>query len=135
MRITTKASLLFTVGALVTGLILAREAHAQCTDSDGDGVCDVSDNCLGFPNPFQDDTDFDHCGNLCDADYNDSGRVGMADFNEFRTAFLMTGDEEKCHVEPIFGCTVGFPDFTIFASLFHGIPGPSGSTAGTTACP
>ena len=102
---------------------------------DGDGIGDALDNCSATQNPNQDDTDADDCGNLCDADYNDSGRVGMADFNEFRTAFTMAGDEEKCHVEPVAGCTVGFPDFTIFASLFLGIPGPSGTTGGTTACP
>ena len=135
MRTTAKTSRLFAAGALFTGLVLASEAHAQAPDFDGDGIPDFADNCTEVVNQLQDDTDTDDCGNLCDADYNDSGRVGMADFNEFRTAFMMTGDDEKCHVEPTAGCTVGFPDFTIFASLFHGIPGPSGSTAGTMACP
>ena len=135
MRISGKTSLFFAVGALFTGLVLASEAHAQAPDFDSDGISDGIDNCSEVFNQSNDDTDADDCGNLCDADYNDSGRVGMADFNEFRTAFLMTGDEEKCHVEPIAACTVGFPDFTIFASLFLGIPGPSGTTRGTTACP
>lgn len=135
MRTTAKSSLLFAVGALITGLVLASEAHAQIPDFDSDGIPDGLDNCSEVFNQWNDDTDEDDCGNLCDADYNDSGRVGMADFNEFRTAFTMAGDEEKCHVEPVAGCTVGFPDFTIFASLFLGIPGPSGTTGGTTACP
>ena len=135
MRATTKTSRMFAVGALFTGLALASGTHAQVPDFDNDGIPDAIDNCSEAFNQWQDDTDADDCGNLCDADYNDSGRVGMADFNEFRTAFSNTGDEEKCHVEPVAGCTVGFPDFTIFASLFLGIPGPSGSTAGTTACP
>jgi hypothetical protein len=42
---------------------------------------------------------------------------------------------EKCHNEPIPGCSVGFPDFGSFVSMFGSIPGPSGPTSGTTACP
>ena len=135
MRTTANTSRFFAVGALFAGLVLASEAHAQVPDFDGDGIGDGIDNCMEVFNQQQDDTDADDCGNLCDADYDDSGRVGMADFNEFRTAFLTMGDEEKCHVEPVAGCTVGFPDFTIFASLFLGVPGPSGTTPGTMACP
>jgi hypothetical protein len=135
MRSAAKTSRLFAVGALSIGLALASEADAQAPDFDSDGVPDGVDNCSEVFNQWQDDTDADDCGNLCDADYDDSGRVGMADFNEFRTAFFTTGDDEKCHVEPTARCTVGFPDFTIFASLFLSIPGPSGTTTGTTACP
>ena len=135
MRSAAKTSRFFALGALFMGLALASELHAQVPDFDSDGIPDAVDNCSEVVNQFQVDTDADDCGNLCDADYTDSGRVGMADFNEFRTAFFTAGDEEKCHVEPIAGCTVGFPDFTIFASLFLGIPGPSGTTIGTTACP
>jgi hypothetical protein len=46
-----------------------------------------------------------------------------------------TNDEEKCHNEPIPSCSVGFPDFGFFVSAFGSPPGPSGTTAGTTACP
>jgi hypothetical protein len=103
-------------------------------DYDADGVGDVIDNCSEDPNTAQDDTDTDDCGNLCDADYEDSGVVGFPDFLQFASAFG-SGDQEKCHVEPIPGCTVGFPDFLYFASAFGGVPGPSGTTAGTTRCP
>jgi len=99
-----------------------------------DGVPDSRDNCLDACNTGQDDTDNDDCGNLCDADYDQSGTVGFSDFGQFVAAFG-TGDEEKCHVEPILGCTVGFSDFSFFLNNFALAPGPSTTTAGTTACP
>ncbi len=101
---------------------------------DGDGVGCAIDNCWEDFNTGQDDTDLDGCGNICDADYDQSGIVGFPDFGQFVAAFGST-DEEKCHNEPIPGCTVGFPDFGSFVSMFGSIPGPSGPTAGTTACP
>ena len=99
-----------------------------------DGVLNAADNCSEKYNPAQDDTDADSCGNICDADYDDSAVVGFPDFGQFVTAFLST-DQEKCHIEPIPGCVVGFPDFGAFVSMFLTSPGPSGTTAGTTACP
>ena len=86
----------------------------------------------GPPSDF--DTDGDDCGNLCDADYDQNGTTGFPDFGEFTAAFS-SNDEEKCHFEPIPGCTVGFPDFGFFTAHFSAAPGPSGTTAGTTACP
>jgi len=104
-------------------------------DSDGDGVSDVNDNCSDVFNEFQDDTDGDDCGNLCDADYDGSGTVGFPDFSAFTLAFNTTGNEAQCHISPIAGCTVGFPDFGFFTTHFNTVPGPSGTTPGTTACP
>ena len=109
-------------------------------DGDGDGVSDGLDNCSDDPNPFQDDTDGDDCGNLCDADYDNSGKVALADFGEFTIAFG-SNDQEFCHFEPIPGgtappnCVVGLDDFGYFTQVFGLVTGPSGSTAGTTACP
>ena len=36
------------------------------TDSDGDGIPDVDDNCPELPNPEQEDADWDRIGDLCD---------------------------------------------------------------------
>jgi hypothetical protein len=85
-------------------------------------------------NTGQDDTDVDQCGNICDGDYDNSGAVGFPDFGVFVLSYGST-DMEKCHVEPIPGCSVGFPDFGTFVSMYGSIPGPSGTTTGTTACP
>ena len=103
-------------------------------DQDVDGVADTLDNCSDALNAAQDDTDGDDCGNLCDADYDQTGDVGILDFNQFRTAFLNV-DEEKNHVEPVPGRAVGILDFNFFRSAFLFTPGPSGTTAGTLACP
>jgi len=99
-----KLATMATIGLLVcAGPALGGNS---CPDGclDLDGVDDHIDNCSEVPNPVQDDTDADDCGNLCDADYDNDG-------------------------------TVGFGDFGFFTSSFGTVPGPSGTTAGTIACP
>ena len=103
-------------------------------DFDADGVGDTIDNCSEVANAVQDDTDGDLCGNVCDADYDDSGVVAILDFGAFGTAFGTT-DEEKIHQGIIPGSTVSILDFGVFGTLFNSVPGPSGTTTGTTACP
>ncbi|MBW2493277.1 MAG: thrombospondin type 3 repeat-containing protein, partial [Deltaproteobacteria bacterium] len=104
------------------------------TSSDMDGVIDQLDNCSERPNPNQDDTDGDGCGNLCDADYDNDGSVGFGDFGFFTRCFGTTN--ELCdHTEPVGGGVSGFSDFGFFTANFGLSPGPSGTTAGTTACP
>jgi hypothetical protein len=103
-------------------------------DSDGDGVSDAIDNCSVKVNTAQDDTDRDDCGNYCDADYNQTGTPDFLDFGTFGVGFGGT-DEDLCHTGTVPGCTVGFLDFGFFGANFGVTPGPSGSTAGTTACP
>jgi hypothetical protein len=102
-------------------------------DFDGDGVSDVSDNCSDVSNAEQIDSDGDDCGNSCDTDYNDSGLVTFLDFSSFVAAFG-TLDLEKDHTLPMTG-PVKFLDFSFFLANFGSVPGPSGTTSGTTACP
>jgi hypothetical protein len=116
----------------ITFLLCGTPAFAL--DFDSDGVEDQIDNCSKDVNTGQDDTDVDNCGNLCDADYDNSGIVGFPDLFQFALAYG-SNDEEKCHNEPIPGCTVGFMDWGFFATKYSLSPGPSGTTAGTTACP
>ena len=96
---------------------------AFAVDTDGDGVDDLIDNCTLSPNPAQDDTDEDSCGNLCDADYTNSGGVNFIDFGAFSQAFATT-DEEKVHEEPVPGGTVGYPDWGFFVEAFGKPVGP-----------
>ena len=42
----------------------------DCTDGDGDGECDGGDNCPDVPNPDQADGDGDGRGDACDPSYN-----------------------------------------------------------------
>jgi hypothetical protein len=104
-------------------------------DFDLDGVGDSIDNCSITSNPAQDDTDGDSCGNLCDANYDQGGTVGFPDFGQF-TANFGTSNEVFMHIEPISNArAVGFPDFGFFTANFGSVPGPSGPTTGTLACP
>ena len=125
--------------AAITFLLWGAPAFAA--DFDLDGVEDEFDNCSEAVNSAQDDTDGDDCGNLCDLDYDNSGVVGHPDVFEFGTNFN-TNDEEKCHFEaadpagPIAGnCIVSLDDGGVLIAAFDSAPGPSGTTAGTTACP
>ena len=109
-------------------------------DFDGDGIGDSLDNCSQAANPAQDDTDLDDCGNLCDADYTQTGIVSIGDFGFFinRCIGAIGGIPCVCqHREPICvpGRVVSIGDFGFFSANFGTVPGPSGTTAGTTACP
>ena len=109
---------------------------ASAADFDGDGVEDALDNCSEASNPYQDDTDGDDCGNVCDADYDNSGVVGHPDVFEFGVNFT-TNEQEFCHYEPVTGgnCFVSLDDGAVLIAAFDSVPGPSGTTAGTTGCP
>jgi len=105
-------------------------------DFDGDAVGDVCDNCSERVNPMQDDTDADYCGNLCDCDYDQSGRCGFPDFGIYGQCYGHLNCPSQQHVEPISpDRTVGFPDFGWFTANYGSVPGPSGTTPGTVACP
>ncbi len=54
---------------------------------DLDGIPDADDNCVNDPNPSQRDTNGDGFGNLCDADYNNDGVVGVPDWFMLLQAF------------------------------------------------
>ena len=50
-------------------------------DVDGDGWGAERDNCALVFNPSQTDSDYDGCGNACDADFNQDGVVSVGDFS------------------------------------------------------
>ncbi len=86
-------------------------------------------------NPGQDDTDGDDCGNACDADYNQDGIVDIGDFGAYAQNFGSNNTLYQ-HTPPINSTTVvSIGDFGFFSQSFASPPGPSGTTAGTTACP
>ena len=102
-------------------------------DSDGDGTDDLFDTCLNVSNASQFDADLDGCGNACDADYDQNGAVGGADFTIFRSLFGSTSGGVADHDD---NGAVGGADFTTFRALFGGTPGPSlRPTRDPTACP
>jgi hypothetical protein len=108
-------------------------------DRDEDGDCDSEDNCWKTFNRYQDDTDSDGCGNACDGDYDNDGDTDDTDYGVIVGAFGTT-DPEFQHREPIgYGgadpAVVDWVDLGDFTLMYGGVPGPSGTTSGTTACP
>jgi hypothetical protein len=72
---------------LVTAVPGLASAGSLLGNSDSDLLDDVVDNCRDVGNGDQSDTDLDGCGNACDADYNNDGKVGGPDFNRLRLCF------------------------------------------------
>lgn len=132
-----KLKLMMLVSVFAFGIALNANA-GSVADADADLVPDAFDNCSALANGpgeapnNQVDSDVDGYGNLCDADYDDSGAVGLADFNLFLADFGNPATSEFDHDAD--GQT-GLSDFNIFLSLFGGPPGPSGlACAGTIPC-
>ena len=107
------------------------------SDGDSDAICDRGDNCLGFRNPDQRDSDADGFGNACDADFDQSGAVGFGDFIQLRAAFeTQPGDlRYQAEFDLSGGPTIGIADLQRFARLLGGTPGPSALLcAGSDGC-
>lgn len=94
---------------------------AGLPDSDGDGIPDDRDNCVGIFNPDQRDSDGDGFGNRCDADLNNDGVVNFADLNLFRQRFGSRDPDADLNGDGV----VNFADLALFNSLFGMPPGPS----------
>ncbi len=98
-------------------------------DSDGDSVCDNYDNCTEIPNPSQNDTDRDGYGNVCNADFNNDGAVGVADrgFLEQVPLFSRVGEQGyRALVDLDNSGSITMKGHVIFQSLVGTAPGPSG---------
>jgi hypothetical protein len=91
-------------------------------DTDADSIADGYDNCLAAANIGQQDTDADGFGNACDADFDNSGFVNLADLVQFRAAFGKLNPNADLDGS---GGPVNFKDLTMFRSLFGKPPGPA----------
>ena len=85
-------------------------------DTDNDGIPDKIDNCRLTANSGQQDTDNDGYGNMCDADLDNDGFVGIFDFNIFRMAWLSNPSSPNWNADADFDSdgVVGVFDFNIF---------------------
>jgi len=127
---------------MIIAVLIAGVGHAQCAppqlDSDLDGVCDVVDNCTNSANSDQTDTDLDHFGNACDADFNNDCVVDEEDQILFLDA-LATGSGDPLYdmVEPYDGNLDTSAHFAAFLSALQagGPPGPNYSGVCPTPSP
>ncbi|MAR90037.1 MAG: hypothetical protein CML06_04030 [Pseudomonadales bacterium] len=112
-----------TARSSATDVVGIGEGMATVDDIDEDGVGDNEDNCLGFANPNQEDTDGDGFGNRCDPDLNNDGIVDFLDFNLLRSAFFSSGSglDEDFNQDGF----VNFGDLAILRAFYGEAPGPS----------
>jgi hypothetical protein len=82
------------VSGIEQGLFILRPTLTAAVDSDGDGVGDNADNCVGVFNPSQTDANGDGIGNSCDADINNDCVVNFLDLGLLKAVFF-TADPES----------------------------------------
>lgn len=95
-------------------------------DTDGDGVADNEDNCLGQPNPDQRDSNGDGFGNRCDADLNNDCSVNFLDLAQMKSVIFSADPDADFDGDG----TVNFVDLALMKSGFFMPPGPSGVANG-----
>ena len=88
-------------------------------DYDSDGVPDAVDNAPETYNPEQVDTDGDMYGNICDADFDNDGYVGIQDFNIFSSNYNQTVPPGNPDVDMDGGDYIGPSDFAEFQSRYN----------------
>ena len=91
-------------------------------DSDGDGIADSRDNCSAVSNSDQRDTDADGYGNLCDADFDNTGFVNAADLAYLRSKYFSADPNADLNGDGF----VNAGDLAILKTMYFGAPGPSG---------
>ena len=95
-------------------------------DSDQDGIADAVDNCRDTPNGPNDasnqlDADQDGYGNICDADFDQSGVVAGSDYSILLGAFGTADPVVDLNGDGV----VGGSDFSALLGMFGTAPGPS----------
>jgi hypothetical protein len=111
-----------------TGVFYDNLSFAVATDTDGDGVPDVLDNCKLIPNPTQLDANGDGYGNQCDADLDNNGSVTATDFAILRGALGKNPatDPTAAAADLDVNGSVTATDFAILRKALGSPPGPSG---------
>lgn len=110
------------------------------TDSDGDGVLDVNDNCSAvaqIAGVNDCDTDGDGYGNMCDGDFDNSFTVNSNDFGNYFAGDFATKIDSGVGTDHDCSGTVNSNDFggTFAPQFSQKFPGPSGlACAGQPGC-
>ncbi|MEM7084221.1 MAG: M12 family metallopeptidase [Pseudomonadota bacterium] len=90
-------------------------------DLDGDGIYDLSDNCLLVSNSDQRDTDGDGYGNICDPDFNNDLIVNAVDLGFLRLKFFTSDANADLNGDGIVNVT----DLGLLRAMYFEPPGPS----------
>lgn len=94
---------------------------AGSVDTDGDGVSDLTDNCLAVPNADQDDGDADGFGNVCDTDLSNDCITNVVDLGLLRTVFFSDDAAADFNSDGV----VNVADLGVMRATFLRPPGPS----------
>jgi hypothetical protein len=99
---------------------------APYSDTDGDNVAQIYDNCTALSNPSQCDSDSDGYGNRCDGDVNNNLATNAQDVTLFRQQ-LSQPSVAPIYNEADINCNgvVNAQDVTLFRPLLGAPPGPS----------
>ncbi len=118
--------------AATIALLVAPFTAVHAADSDGDGIENHADNCIGIANADQRDTDGDGFGSLCDADLDNNLIVDVADFLLLRDALgTRVGDPRFLPAADFDGDgVIGRADVGVMRRSFGRPPGPAGQDPG-----
>ncbi len=101
-------------------------------------VLGCDDNCSEVANPSQADANDNGTGNACDGDFDENGIVDGDDYDTFLACFdgetgvgVGPADDPHCTESDMTGDGfVGGPDYTLFADVYGGAPGPPAPETG-----
>ena len=139
MRLGNDASGAFALHGSIRDPAFYRAAFSETAlnDSDADGVPRAVDNCTEEKNRLQIDSDLDGFGNVCDADYDGSGRVMLHDVILLRRAIhSKVGDPAYSpELDRDSDGLINLVEFNYLRGRYGSVPGPSGlACAGSVPC-
>lgn len=109
--------------------------NANQADQDADKVGDTCDNCRAVANPDQRDANaseddnlskdgIQHYGDVCDADFNESGLVGLEDYSLWRQYYRSNVPPAPADLDVNHNGLVDMEDYSAWRQSYRQSPGP-----------
>lgn len=107
--------------------VIISGSASTAPDIDGDGVLDLTDNCLNVSNPNQIDSDADGIGNVCDMDFNNDCLTNFLDYFTLIDAFgsVAGSGNYQAQLDINSDGLINFLDISAYAPFHLQPPGPS----------